>query len=117
MSFFRFWYNILYWIYANGEKARKGKVINDDIYNRIIEFKAKNDIIKMNKNYSNVNKKYGELNTSVSIMLMTKITLHMRMWGPSYNKSGFIASLEKACTSNYAQITMNLHRKGNFRKF
>ena len=36
---------------------RKGEVINDDIYNRIIEFKAKNDIIKMNKNYSNVNKK------------------------------------------------------------
>ena len=62
-------------------------------------------------------KKYGELNTLMSIMLMTKITLHMRMWGPSYNKSGFIASLEKAYTNNYAQITMNLHRKRNFRKF
>ena len=62
-------------------------------------------------------KKYGQLNTLMSIMLMTKITLHMRMWGPSYNKSGFIASLEKACMNNYAQITMNLHRKGNFRKF
>ena len=30
---------------------------NDHIYNRIIEFRAQNDIIKMNKNYSNVNKK------------------------------------------------------------
>ena len=37
-------------------------------------------------------KKYGELNTLMSIMLMTKITLRMRMWRPSYNKSGFIAS-------------------------
>ena len=37
-------------------------------------------------------KKYGELNRLMSIMLMTKITLHMRMWGRSYNKSGFIAS-------------------------
>ena len=32
-------------------------MINDHIYNRIIEFRAQNDIIKMNKNYSNVNKK------------------------------------------------------------
>ena len=29
-------------------------MIEDDIYNRIIEFKAKIEIIKMNRNYSNV---------------------------------------------------------------
>ena len=50
-------------------------MIDDDIYNRIIEIKAKNEIIEMNRNYSNVDKKYGELNTFMSIMLMTKITL------------------------------------------
>ena len=33
------------------------KVIVDDIYNRIIEFKAKDEIIKMNRNYSNVDKR------------------------------------------------------------
>ena len=53
------------------------KVIDDDIYNRIIEFKAKNEIIKMNRNYSNVDRKCGELNTFISIMLLTKITLDM----------------------------------------
>ena len=33
------------------------KVIDDDIYNRIIKLKAKNWIIKMNRNYSNVDKR------------------------------------------------------------
>ena len=53
------------------------KVIDDDIYHTIIEFKAKSEIIKMNRNYSNVDKKYGELNAFMSITLMTKITLVM----------------------------------------
>ena len=38
------------------------KVIDDDIYNRIIEFIAKNEIIKMNRNTVMLTKKYGELN-------------------------------------------------------
>ena len=33
------------------------KVIDDDIYDTIIVIKAKNKIIKMNRNYSNVGKK------------------------------------------------------------
>ena len=33
------------------------KVIDYDIYNRIVKYKAKNEIIKMNRNYSNVDKK------------------------------------------------------------
>ena len=33
------------------------KVIDDDIYHRIIEYKAKTEKIKMNRNYSNVDKK------------------------------------------------------------
>ena len=33
------------------------KVIDDDIYYRIIEFKAKNEIIRMNRNYINVKKR------------------------------------------------------------
>ena len=32
-------------------------MIGDYIYNKIIEFKAKNEITKMNRNYSNVDKK------------------------------------------------------------
>ena len=32
-------------------------MIGDDIYNRIIEFKAKNEIMKMNRNYSNIEKR------------------------------------------------------------
>ena len=51
MVFLRFCY-ILYWSFANGEKERKG-----DFSNRIIEFKAKNETIKMNRNYSEVDKK------------------------------------------------------------
>ena len=51
--------------------------IDDDIYKRIIEFTAKNEIIKMNSNYSNVEKEYGQTNTFISIMPMTKITLDM----------------------------------------
>ena len=35
----------------------KVKVIDDDTYNRIIEFKAKTEIIKMNRNYGNVDKR------------------------------------------------------------
>ena len=37
------------------------KVIDDDIYDMIVEYKADNKIMKINKNYSNVDKKkYGE---------------------------------------------------------
>ena len=32
-------------------------VIDDDIYDRIIEFKTKSEKIKINRNYSNVDKK------------------------------------------------------------
>ena len=64
----------------------KIKVIDDDICNRKIEFKAKNEIIKMTRNYSNLRKEYGLTNTSMRIMLATKITLNMRLWGLFHNK-------------------------------
>ena len=50
-------------------------MIEDDLYNSIIEFKIKNQIIRMNRNYSNPDKTYGGLNSFTSIMLMTKIAL------------------------------------------
>ena len=53
-GFFCFSHNILYWFYVNGEIL---KVIYDDIYNRITKFKAKNKIMKMSSNYSNVEKR------------------------------------------------------------
>ena len=71
VGFFRFCY-ILYWFFVNGEKERKG-----DFSNRIIEFEAKNETIKMNRSYSKIDKKYGELNIFMRIMLMTKISLAM----------------------------------------
>ena len=49
--FFCFYYNILYWFYANGEKVCKGCKIG---------FKAKIAIMKRNTNYKNVNKKICE---------------------------------------------------------
>ena len=33
-------------------------MIDDDIYNRIIETEAKNEIKEMNRNYSNVDKNF-----------------------------------------------------------
>ena len=53
------------------------KVIDDDIYYRIIEFKAKNEIIRMNRNYSNVDKRIWTDKYVMSVMLMTKIALDM----------------------------------------
>ena len=35
-------------------------MIDDDNYNRIIKFKAKNEIMKMNRNYRKVDKKNME---------------------------------------------------------
>ena len=54
MGFLRFCY-ILYWFYTNGEKERKG-----DFHNTI-EFKAKTETIKMNRNHRNVDKKIGRV--------------------------------------------------------
>ena len=66
----------------------KKKYVNviDDICNRMIEFKAKNEIIKMNRNYSNVDEKYGELNTFINTMLITKIPLDMWMWVGTFSQ-------------------------------
>ena len=50
-----FYYNTLYWFFANGEKY--ANVIDDDICNRKIEFNAKSQIMKMNRNYTKVDKK------------------------------------------------------------
>ena len=59
MGFFSFCHSILYWFYGERRNStNKGdNWIDDDIYNRIIKFKAKNEIIKMNRNYSNVEKR------------------------------------------------------------
>ena len=38
------------------------KVINDDICNREREFKAKSDMMKMNRSYKKLTRKYGVLN-------------------------------------------------------
>ena len=52
--FFDFCHNILYWFTRTEKKCVN--VIDDDIYNRIIEFKVKNEIISMNRDYSNIDK-------------------------------------------------------------
>ena len=48
-------------------------MIDDDIYNRTVEFKANNEIIKMNGITVILTKKHEECNTFMSSMLMTKI--------------------------------------------
>ena len=79
-------------------------MIDDDIYNRIIEFKAENKIIKMNRNYGNNDKKYGKLNTFMCSMLTTNVSPDMRMWRPFHNKFGVIVSWGIVCTNDYAQM-------------
>ena len=39
-----------------------------------------------------VAKEYGQTNTFMSMIVMTKITLDMWMWGPFHNRSGIIVS-------------------------
>ena len=54
------------------------RLIDDDMNNRVIKFKTKNEITIINRNYSKPDKKYEEeLNTFMSIMLMIKLTLYM----------------------------------------
>ena len=64
------------------------KVIGNDIYNRVIK---KHD------------KKYGELNTFMHIVFMTKETLDMWTWEFFQNKYGVIVSWEKVW-NNYVQM-------------
>ena len=52
-------------------------MIDVDIYNRIIEFKAKNETIKINRIAVMLTTEYGQTNTLMSTMLMTKIALDM----------------------------------------
>ena len=49
--------NISLKLFMTPSNTMQLKVIDDDIYYRIIEFKAKNEIIRMNRNYSNVKKR------------------------------------------------------------
>ena len=43
--------------FTRAKKKNVKLISNNDIQNRIIEFKAKNKIIKMNRNQSNTDKK------------------------------------------------------------
>ena len=43
--------------FTRAKKKNLKLISNNDIQNRIIEFKAKNKIIKMNRNHSNTDKK------------------------------------------------------------
>ena len=67
-------------------------MIDDDIYNRITEFKAKHEIKKWTGITVMLTKEYEQTNAFMSIMLMTKITLDMWMWGPFHSRSGVIVS-------------------------
>ena len=50
--FFRFFF--FFWFYAKEETV---KLIDDDICKRVIEFKTKNEIIKINRDYNNIDKR------------------------------------------------------------
>ena len=49
-------------------------------------------------------KECGQTNTFISIILMTKITLDMWMWGPFYNKPGVIVNWENVWKNKYVQM-------------
>ena len=44
-------------------------------------------------------KEYGQTNKFMSIMLMTKITLDLWMWGPFHNISGAIVNWENVLSN------------------
>ena len=60
-------------------------MINDDIYNSIIELKQKMKLWKWAA-IAVMSKKYGETNTFMSIMLMTKTTLDMWISGSFHSR-------------------------------
>ena len=81
------------------------KVISDNIYNRIIEFKAKKWEQKMKQKITVLlAKEYGQKNTFMSIILMTKITVDMWMWGPFHNRFSVIVSWENVWTNSCVQM-------------
>ena len=71
-------------------------MIDDDIYSKIIELKAKSEIIKWTGIAVTLTKEYGQVNTFMSIMLLTKITLDMWTLVPFHKKSG-VTEVEKMC--------------------
>ena len=74
-------------------------------------------------------KEYRQTNTFMSIILMTKITMDMLMWGPFHNRSDVIVNWEDVWTNGYVKCTKSckkttyfclkkkLNRKGNVRNF
>ena len=50
-------------------------------------------------------KEYGQTNKFMSIMLMTKITLDLWMWGPFHNISGAIVNWENVLSNSYMKCT------------
>ena len=102
-------------------------MIDDDIYNRTVEFKANNEIIKMNGITVILTKKHEEWNTFMSSMLMTKIMPAWWMWNRLCfnNKSGVAVSWKayvdeciKSCNkTTYFCLKRKLHQKGKVRTF
>ena len=81
------------------------KVIDDDpIYNRIVEFKAKNEIITMNRNYSNVNKKIWRLKYVHEHDTYDRKNDECLNLENFHKKPGAIVSCENVRTNNYVQM-------------
>ena len=108
------------------QTEKKNTTLTDNyIYYRIWEFKANNEII-IETESQQCRQKNGEWNAFMSIMFMTKIMLHMWMWGPFHNKSGVNVSWENVLTNkcikscdkaNYFHLKTKPHWKGNVQKF
>ena len=61
-----------------------------------------------------LSKEYGQTNTFMSIIRMTKVTLDMWMWGPFHNRSGVIASWGNVRTNRYVKCTKSCEKQPIF---
>ena len=108
----------MYWFYANGEKVCKG---DDGICNRKIEFKAKRELMQMNRNYKKVDEKisrvwkYKEIVTKSDLYssafesLFSQIT---RIWKLFSRSVGTFFSCKLLCLKQ--KTTLPLSRKKFF---
>ena len=83
---------------------------DDDIYNRRIELKAKNEIIKLNRDYSNVDKRIW-IDKYVHEHHVYDKNMWVWMWGPFHNRSGVIVSWENVWVNSYMQMYKSLKKQ------
>ena len=80
-------------------------VIDADIYDKIMEFKAKNETIKINPNYSNVDKNFWKVKYVNEHHVYDKNNAgYINVGGSFHKKPGVIVSGENVWTNKYVKM-------------